>query len=119
MVFANSIVICLMTATQKYRIQDLIEQIEKVDKMIQFNSTNPSRLMTDQYEDLKKRFLSELIEELMSIQDISKYSFKLINIAINKYYPELIQKATTKKKNGTKISKQLKEFKELEAVLVA
>ena len=29
-----------MTVSQKYRIEDLIEQIEKVQKMIMFNSTN-------------------------------------------------------------------------------
>ena len=108
-----------MTASQKYKVQDLIQQIEEVDKMILFHSTNPSKLMAEQYEDLKKRFLSELIEELMNIQNLSKYSFKLIALAINKYYPELIQTASGKKKDSTKINKQLREFKELEAVLVA
>ena len=105
-----------MTASQKYKIQDLVEQIEKVDKMIVFNASNPSKLSTDQYEYLKQRFLNELIEELMKIHNLSKYSFKLINLAINKYYPELIQTGASK---DTKINKQLKEFKELEAVLVA
>jgi len=108
-----------MTAAQKYKIQDLIEQIEKVDKMILFHASNPSKTSLDQYEYMKKRFLNELIEELMKIQDISKYNFKLIYLAINKYYPELIQTATNKKKDSTKINKQLKELQELEAVLVA
>jgi len=107
-----------MTASQKYKIQDLIEHIEKADQMIQFNSANPSKLMADQYEYMKERFLSELIEELMNINNLSKYSFKLISIAINKYYPELKQGKSTKE-NSTRINKQLKEFKELEAVLVA
>ena len=45
-----------MTASQKYKIQDLIEQIEKADQMIQFNSANPSKLMADQYEYMKAGF---------------------------------------------------------------
>ncbi len=108
-----------MTASQKYRILDLIEQIEKVDKMILFHENSPSKLMAEQYEYRKKLFFKELIEEIMKIDDLSKYSFKLISLAINKFYPELVQSSAGKESKSIKINKQLKEFKELEAVLVA
>ena len=108
-----------MTEDKKYRIQDLMEQIEKVDKMILFHADNPSKFMTEQYEDLKKRFLGELIDELMSISSLSKYSFKLVNLAINKYYPELKQATAIKKEDATNANTSLDEFKELEAFLAA
>ncbi len=108
-----------MKESKKNKIQDLISQIEEVDKLILFNSGNSSKLMSDQYEYRKERFLSELIEELMSIKNLSKYSFQLIYLAINKYYPEIIQNTVTKGNRQIKISKLPKELKELEAVLVA
>ena len=108
-----------MKESQKYKIQDLISQIEKVDKMILFNSDNPSKLMSDQYEYLKQRFLSELIEELMKVKNLSKYNFQLIYLAINKYYPEISNTSSVNKKQQTKVSKLPKEWKKIAAALVA
>jgi hypothetical protein len=108
-----------MKDVKKYKLQDIIENIEKVDKMIQLNSSNPSKLMVDQYEYRKERLLSELIDELKDVRNLSKYSFQLIFLAINKYYPELIKSSTTKGKRFPKKDKHYKELKELEAVLVA
>lgn len=108
-----------MDQEQKYKIEDLIEQIEWSDKMILFHVDNPSRLMPEQYEYRKKLLFNELIEELMKIEDIPNYNFKLIYLAIHKYYPELIQTVPDKENNNVKINQQFKELKELEAVLAA
>jgi hypothetical protein len=108
-----------MKESKKNKIQDLVSQIEEVDKMILFNAANPSKLMSDQYEYRKERFLSELIEELMSLKNLSKYSFQLIYMAIHKYYPEMTNATPKKGKGQIKLDKQSKELKALETLLVA
>ena len=104
-----------MTVSTKNRIHDLMEQINRVDSMILLHSNNPSKRMSEQYEEMKKQFLGELIEELINIKHLSKYSFKLIDLAIKKYYPELI--INESELNGIKSKKSSLEFKELEAAL--
>ena len=109
-----------MKDVKKYKLQDIVENLEKVDKMIQLNSSNPSKLMVEQYEYRKERLLSELIDELKDIHNLSKYSFQLIFLAINKYYPELIKSPSSMGNKSSKKDKHYREeLKELEAVLVA
>ena len=108
-----------MDNAQKYKIEDLIEQIERTDKMILFNADNPSRFMTEQWEYRKRLLFNELIQELMNIKDASKYSFKLIYMAINKYYPELIKASANTENNSIEMIIQPKDVSELESVLAA
>jgi hypothetical protein len=108
-----------MKKSRKHKIEDLVEQIEKVNKMIALNGSNPSKLMVDQYEYRKELLLSELIDELKDIHSLSKYSFQLIFLAINRYYPELIVAATSKGKKQIKKDKHYKDLKAIEAVLAA
>ncbi len=105
-----------MSAAQKNKILDLIGRIEDADKMIVFNSANSSKLMAGQYEYQKERLLRELFEELMNMKNLSKYSFQLMYLAINKYYPEI-----TNHKGIGKINteRQPSELRDLEAMLVA
>ena len=107
-----------MRMAQKYKIQDLADQIKEVDKMILLHSKNPSKLMYDQYEYRKERLLSELIEELISLKNLSKYSFQLIYLAINKYYPDIIHSTEEKNKRQSK-NKIPGELREIEAILAA
>jgi hypothetical protein len=102
-----------MNNTKKYQLQDLIEKIERVNKMIKVHSSNPSKFMAEQYEAKKEKLLGYLIDELVDAKLRSPYSFQLIRLALNKFYPEL--------KNGKKKrpvhDKHYAELKGLENVL--
>ena len=96
-----------------------MEQIESVDKMIIFHKWNPSPLMPEQYEYRKKLLFNELLQELSNMDNDSEYSFKLIYLAINKYYPAIASEKTVTENAKSRINKQLKVLQELEAALVA
>ncbi len=102
-----------MNEAKKYQLQDLIEKIDRIDKMIKLHSSNPSAFMLDQYMAKKEKLLGSLIDELVDARIRSLYSFKLIVLAINKYYPNII------KLGGKKQTQEIryKELQDLEAVL--
>jgi len=102
-----------MNGAKKYQLQDLIEKIDQVDKMITIHSSNPSKLMLEQYKAKKEKLLCYLIDELVDQKNRSPYSFRLILLALNKFYPDILNK------NNRQLSKvkNYKELKELEAVL--
>jgi hypothetical protein len=102
-----------MNESKKYELQDLIEKIDQVDKIITIHAGNPSKFMLEQYMAKKEKLLSYLIDELVDQKVRSAYSFKLISLALNKFYPDIA------KKNNRQLSKvkNYKELKELEAVL--
>jgi len=106
-----------MKEHKKYQLQDLIEKIKKVDDMIKFHSSNPSTFLLDQYQAKKEKLLSYLIDELITSEVRSPYSFKLIIMALIKFYPELEigkpEKISRSKKNNSN------DLKELEKSLVA
>ncbi len=108
-----------MTKSQKYRIQDLVEQIKDVDKMLHLHTENPSKLMYDQYEYRKERLLSELIDELKSLKNLSKYSFQLISLAIHKYYPDFDTATVKSNIKNTAKDKAKNELEEIAAILAA
>ncbi len=107
-----------MSESKKYQLQDLIERIEKVDKMLKLHSANPSTFMTKQYEAKKLKLLGYLIDELADAKLRSPYSFRLIGLALKKYYP-IQSKAGKKKPAKTKLNKRDKELQALESVLAA
>ena len=100
-----------MSEAKKYQLQDLVEKIDRVDKMIKFHSSNPSKFMLVQYEAKKEKLLSYLIDELVDAKLRSPYSFKLVFMALNKYYPEIQKKQIPAK------DKYYQELKTLEPVL--
>jgi hypothetical protein len=103
----------MLTQSKKYQLQDLIEKIEQVDKMVKLHASNPSKFMLEQYEAKKEKLLGYLIDELADAKLRSPYSFRLIILALMKFYPEL-----TKPKNKAILQdKHYNELKGLEAVL--
>ena len=56
-------------------IQDVIEEIKKVNQMIDFHSTNKdSDFMLKQYQSKRDQLISELEEELVRLNDF--YNWK-------------------------------------------
>lgn len=104
----------MLKESKKHELQDLIEKIEKVDKMIKLHSSNPSKFMLEQYQAKKEKLLSYLIDELVDAKIRSPYSFRLIIMALMKFYPELIKKEATKKLSK---DRHYQELRGLEAVL--
>lgn len=78
-----------MNEAKKHQLKDLIEKIERVDEMIKFNLSNLSKDELVKYEAEKEELLACLIQELASDKIRSIYSFKLIVMAINKFYPDI------------------------------
>ncbi|CAN5178525.1 hypothetical protein BH09BAC5_BH09BAC5_22240 [soil metagenome] len=109
-----------MSNLKKYQLQDLIERIERVDGMLKLHSANPSKFMLEQYEAKKVKLLGYLIDELVDSKIRSPYSFRLIVLALTKYYPQLTNENKDKiAKSKLLKSKNYKELKALEIVLAA
>lgn len=102
-----------MTEAKKYQLQDLIEKIDQVDSMIKLHADNPSSFMLEQYEAKKQKLLGYLIDELIDSTLRSPYSFRIIVLALQKYYPEVISG-----KSRIKKGKNDDTLKDLEAALV-
>lgn len=102
-----------MNESKKHQLQDLIEKINRVDKMIQLHSSNPSDFMIKQYNAKKEKLLGYLIDELVDAKVRSPYSFKLILLALNRFYPDLMKLGS--KQNPEEI--RHKELRDLEPVL--
>lgn len=49
------------------RIEDLIHQIQKTDKMIFLHSQHSDNFMTSQYVEMKERFFEKLIKEILKL----------------------------------------------------
>lgn len=91
-----------------YRIQDLLEMIERTDKMIQLHSSEGTSFMREQYEYRKERFMKELLHELTDSQS----NFSVIVLSLKKFYPQLLRIA---KKERVK-KEQQKELKVLQKI---
>jgi hypothetical protein len=104
----------MLKDSKKHEIQNLIDKIDKVDEMVKLHAKNPSKFMLEQYEAKKEKLLGYLIDELVDSKMRSPYSFKLIFMALQKYYPELMKLG---KKQADRI--RYKELKDIEAVLAA
>ena len=103
----------MLKESKKYQLQDLIEKIQEVDGMIRLHSSNPSKFMLQQYEAKKEKLLGYLIDELVDAKMRSPYSFRLVSLALLKFYPEVTK---TKSKKILQ-DKHYTELKALEAVL--
>jgi|GEM_PF-864752 hypothetical protein len=107
-----------MKKSTTYELQNLIEQIESADKMVKAHKGNTSSFMRAQYEAEKEELLSKLIDELVDSDNRSQYSFKLILMAITKFYPELFRRSAGSRVSGhLRLDKHYKELKGLESVL--
>ena len=77
--------------------------------MIKLHASDPSAMMLDQYKFKKSKLVSYLIDELVNSKLRSKKSIFIIQMAIEKFYPNLKDDAQSDMSN--------EYLNELEAVL--
>lgn len=106
----------MLKDSKLYELHDLIEKIDQVDIMVKQHKSNPSKFMLEQYQAKKEKLLAYLIDELVDASVRSPYSFRLITLALIKFYPELTKK---EKPTNAKLSKDkhYQELRGLESVL--
>lgn len=77
-----------------YKLLDLIEQINEVNKMIKLHSENDSEFMASQYRAEKAEYVAELIQTLNSSKIQSEKNYLLLNRLLSEFYPNnnLMQK---------------------------
>ena len=103
----------MITDFKLHMLQDLIEDLKKVDAMVKLHSSNPSKFMLNQYLAKKEKLLSFLIDELIDSKVRSVESFRIISLALMRFYPEFSHPLLDRV--GPTDSQV---FKELEAALV-
>ncbi len=75
---------------RNHHLKELIENIKKTDEMISLHTTNgTSPLMAIQYEALKAKQISELIDGLAMPPYQTLESISLIKQVLNKFYPDI------------------------------
>ena len=72
-----------------FRLMDLVDDIKKVDAMIELHSDNTSTFMLEQYNIKKQKLIGYLIDELIEPDVRSPKSFAIIRRIIDKFYPNL------------------------------
>jgi hypothetical protein len=80
-----------MTEKRLYHILDLIEEISKVDKMIQLHQGSDSALMLNQYKSQKLKLSSFLFKELLSNSEHQTEVIHLIHLFVEKFYKNELQ----------------------------
>jgi len=80
-----------MKDNKLYNILDLIEEIDKVDKMIELHKDSESDFMLKQYQDKKLKLSGFLFEELLTNTDSRSEVMYLIKIFIEKFYQQEIK----------------------------
>lgn len=86
-----------MEEKRLYHILDLIEEISKVDKMIQLHQESESTLMLHQYKSQKLKLSSFLFKELLSHSDHQTEVMHLIKLFIEKFYKNELQHSNRQK----------------------
>lgn len=100
-----------MEQEKLYKLMDLIDDIKKVNDMIEIHSNNSSSIMLGQYKGKKDKLVSYLIDELVDADTRSPKSFDIINKLLARFYPNLTKEAEADIYH--------KELEKLEAALVA
>ena len=75
-----------MKDNKLYSILDLIEEINKVDKMIDLHSKSDSVLILNQYQNQKLKLSNYLFKELLTNSDNRSEVMYIIKIFIEKFY---------------------------------
>jgi hypothetical protein len=75
-----------MTDNKLYSILDLIEEIDKVDKMIYLHMSSKSNIMLHQYKNQKLKLSNYLFKELLTNSDNRSEVMYIIKIFIEKFY---------------------------------
>lgn len=69
-----------------YNILDLIEEIDKVDKMIKIHQNTDSEIMLHQYSNQKLKLSGFLFNELLSNSNKQPEVMNIIKLFIEKFY---------------------------------
>lgn len=75
-----------MKDNKLYHILDLIEEIDKVDKMILLHKDSDSKLMLEQYKNQKLKLSNYLLTELLTNSDNRTEVMYIIKLFIEKFY---------------------------------
>lgn len=76
-----------MTESELYKLMDLIEEINRVEVMLEIHSQNSeSKLMLNQYNAKKLKLTRELISELLASSDKTSLSMGVIKSILDKFY---------------------------------
>ncbi len=100
-----------MTQEKIYKLMDLIDDIKKINDMIEIHSSNSSSFMLDQYKVKKEKLMSYLIDELVDPSVRSPKSFSIISKLLVKFYPNLVSEA--------EMDESHKELTQLETALAS
>ena len=75
-----------MNDNKLYHILDLIEEIDKVDKMLVLHKDSDSDLMSSQYKNQKLKLSNYLVKELLTNSDNRTEVMYIIKLFIEKFY---------------------------------
>ena len=75
-----------MKDSKLYDILDLIEEINKVDNMIDLHKDSTSNLMVNQYKNQKLKLSNFLFKELLTNSDNRSEVMYIIKLFIEKFY---------------------------------
>jgi hypothetical protein len=75
-----------MKDNKLYHILDLIEEIDKVDKMLALHKDSDSDLMSSQYKNQKLKLSNYLVKELLTNSDNRTEVMYIIKLFIEKFY---------------------------------
>ena len=75
-----------MKQSQFYELQDLLDQIKAVDKMIQLHYDAPTAFMLNQYKATKAKLINNFIGALVAPPFISSGNIHTIKMVIDKFY---------------------------------
>ncbi|MFH6992418.1 hypothetical protein [Flavobacterium sp. FlaQc-48] len=98
-----------MKDNKLYTILDLIEEINKVDQMIEIHKTTDSALMLNQYSHKKLKLSGFLFKELLSNSGNSSEVMHVIKLFIEKFYSKELSNVNFEKDN---------DFKQIEDVFL-
>lgn len=79
-----------MKDNKLYSILDLIEEISKVDEMIDLHQNSDSKLMLNQYKKQKLKLSNYLVKELLTNTDNRLEVMPIIKLFIEKFYDDEI-----------------------------
>jgi len=75
-----------MNDNKLYHILDIIEEINKVDKMLVLHKDSNSDLMSSQYKNQKLKLSNYLVKELLTNSDNRTEVMYIIKLFIEKFY---------------------------------
>jgi hypothetical protein len=101
----NSLILALMKKVEVLKMIDLVEEIKKLDELIQQSrKKKTSDFVINQYEAKKLKLIGSTITELASAPIQSVESYQLIQKILNKYYPNVSEEALLNDDDISKIA---------------